>query len=248
MIYATWCLSDNFGDKLTPYIIEKLSKQKAIWCPLESTTEKFMVVGSILNWLSPNTTAWGVGIANLNDRVPMKKVIAVRGQLSGIVTRLSNIEFKSIYGDPALLLPRMYEPKTEKKYKYGIVPHYADVEIVLRNLIPSDVLIINPFDDIEKFIENINQCEKIFSSSLHGLIVADAYGIPSQWSEFSYDRIGGDRTKYVDYYMSLGYDPIINPLDLREGIDFKKLYKTEVNLKELNIDLDKLYTSCPFLS
>lgn len=248
MIFSTWCLSDNFGDRLTPYIIEKLSKQTPVWCPLESETEKFMVVGSILNWDSPNTTAWGVGIANLNDRVPKKKVIAVRGQLSGIVTRLSNIEFKSIYGDPALLLPRIYEPKAAKKYKIGIAPHYVDVEVVLKNPIPADVLVLNPFDEVEKFIEQINSCEKIFSSSLHGLIVSDAYRIPSQWTEFSYDRIGGDRTKYIDYYMSLGYDPIINPLDLRKEIDFKKLRQMEVALKELNVDLDKLYNSCPFLS
>ncbi|WP_410503913.1 hypothetical protein [Flavobacterium sp. XN-5] len=31
-----------------------------------------------------------------------------------------------MYGDPALLLPRYFNSKVEKKYKYGLVPHYND--------------------------------------------------------------------------------------------------------------------------
>lgn len=246
-VYATWCLSDNFGDRLTPYIIEKISGKKCVWCPLESETEKYMVVGSILNWDSPNTIAWGCGVANLNDRVPMKKVIATRGQLSGIATRLSNIEFKSIYGDPALLLPRLYEPKNDKKYKVGIIPHYVDIEILSKEFFPNDITIINPFLNIEEFIDQVNQCEKIFSSSLHGLIVSDAYRIPTQWVEFSYNRIGGDRTKFIDYYMSLGYDPIINPLDLRKQVNVRDFYEKKADLKNMDIDLNILHESCPFL-
>ncbi len=88
----------------------------------------------------------------------------------------------------------------------------------------KDVIIIDPFLAVEDFIDQVNACDKIFSSSLHGLITADAYSVPSQWVEFSRDRIGGDRTKYLDYYMSIGLDPIIDPLDLREGFTIEKLY------------------------
>jgi len=67
VIYASWCLSDNFGDKLTPYLVEKISGKKCIWSPPDSDILKYVVTGSILNWEIKNAIAWGAGIAgNLN--------------------------------------------------------------------------------------------------------------------------------------------------------------------------------------
>ena len=43
---------------------------------------------------------------------------------------------------------------------------------------------------------------KIVSSSLHGLIVSDAYKIPNVWIQF-YNNIRGDNTKFYDYFKSV---------------------------------------------
>jgi len=249
VIYASWCLNDNFGDKLTPYIIEKISGKKCIWSPPESDILKYVVTGSILNWEIKNAICWGAGLANKDDHVNIEKVVATRGEISKYFSVLKGIENKIAVGDPALLLPRIYHPKVGKRYKLGIFPHYIDTDIISYNLLsklPDDVILISALDGTEETIDNIRNCDKIISSSLHGLIVADAYGVPSRWVKFS-DRILGDGTKYMDYHSSIGYDTGTKPVDLRSDISIESLLAVECYRKELKINLDELWNCCPFL-
>jgi pyruvyltransferase len=249
IMYAHWCLSDNFGDKLTPYIVEKVSGKKCVWSPKESDIEKYVVTGSILNWEIENAIAWGAGIASKDDNIAIKNIVMVRGEISKYRAILSGIENEIAVGDPALLLPRYYTTKIKKKYKLGIFPHYIDTDVVAYNLLsqlPDDVVLIYALDDIEKTIDLICSCERVISSSLHGLIVADAYRIPSKWVKFS-DRILGDGTKYMDYYSSIGYDIGTKPTDLRSDITIDAMLSVECDLKKLKINLNKMIECCPFL-
>ena len=248
IIYANWCLSDNFGDKLTPYIIEKISSKKCVWSPKESDILKYVVTGSILNWEIKNAVSWGAGLAGKDDNICIEKIVMVRGQISKYRAILAGVENEIAIGDPALLLPKYYTPKIEKKYKLGIFPHYVDTDVITYNLLsqfPDDVVLIYAMVDVEKTIDLICSCERVISSSLHGLIVADAYKIPSKWVKFS-DRILGDGTKYMDYYSSIGYDIATKCVDLRSSITVDALLAVECDLKELKIDLDKMIGCCPF--
>jgi len=248
-IYASWCLSDNFGDKMSPYIIEKISGKRCIWSPPESDILKYVVTGSILNWEMKNAVSWGAGLANNDDKIGIETIIAVRGEISKYIAIVNGATGNIVTGDPALLLPRIYNPNVKKKYKLGIFPHYIDCDIISYNLVsqlPDDVAFIYPLDDVEKTIDLICSCENIISSSLHGLIVADAYRIPSKWVKFS-DRILGDNTKYMDYYSSIGYDIATKPVDLRSSITLDNMLDVRCDLKKLNIDLQKLWDCCPFL-
>jgi pyruvyltransferase len=110
---------------------------------------------------------------------------------------------------------------------------------------PEDVCVINPLSPIEEVIDLVLQSERIVSSSLHGLIVADAYGIPSRWIKIS-DRILGDGTKYMDYYSSIGYDIGTKVFDLRGNITVDAFLAVECDQKPLLINLDKMIECCPF--
>jgi pyruvyltransferase len=270
-IPAYWCLSSNFGDNLNHYLISQLSNNKhVVFVSPTDDCEKYMCIGSILNHDVKNCNVWGSGVANSNDIVaPKKKIFAVRGKLTGNLLNQQGIEHDEVYGDPALLLPLIYYPKQYKTKSFfktkiiGIIPHYVDAKIIQdslsdlnptinRSLFNSSNTLIKIIDvnlPIERFINEVTACDSIISSSLHGLICADAYGIPSLWAKFS-NNIGGDDFKYHDYYSSIDahaklYD-FRNLKDIKEPLILPEMYPTEVK----NIDeeiLKKLWNSCPFL-
>jgi pyruvyltransferase len=202
-VYATWCISNNFGDALTPWLIEKMTGKAPIYVEPSDYHAKYMVTGSILNWADKNTIVWGAGLANSADVVNIEcEILATRGILSRNRAILcGNRNVSEVSGDPVMLLPRLYTPKTEKKYEIGIVPHYIDQAIVHTTLLNCNeqIKFINVFDPIDRVIEDINSCKRVLSSSLHGLIVADAYGIPTKWVECS-NKVKGDGFKFKDHF------------------------------------------------
>ena len=112
--------------------------------------------------------------------------------MTRFVLSQSGIECPDIYGDPAILLPQIYKPeKREKRYKVGIIPHLLDASYPLINYYrkspDTTIFDLKNYESIEAFIDEINQCEVILSSSLHGCIISDAYNIPNHWIRFEYD-------------------------------------------------------------
>lgn len=249
MIYANWCISNNFGDALNPWLIKKITGEYPLYAPQDSYFEKFIVSGSILNWADKDTIVWGAGVANSTDLVnPDATILAVRGKLSQSITHVNRTKSTpNVYGDPALLLPRFYEPKTTKKYALGIIPHYINqAEVINSNLMKNNnIKFINVFSGIEDFIDDVASCNAILSSSLHGLIVADAYGISSKWFEGA-NRLGGDGTKFKDYFLSVN-------IGLYKPLKFYKINNMSVDLLlntigevKAKYDDNLLWNSCPF--
>jgi len=202
-IYATWCISNNIGDLLTPWLIEKITGQTPIYMPYDVKCPKYMVSGSILNHATDYTIVWGAGFANSQDCLSKGvDVRAVRGPVTA-----QRIKFQAgvdcqVWGDPALLMPDLYKPQVEKKYKVGICPHYAHQREVIDWFAGrEDIKFINVFSTPEQFVIDVLECETILSSSLHGLIIAHAYGVPAQWIEGT-EKLGGDKVKFRDYLQS----------------------------------------------
>ena len=70
------------------------------------------------------------------------------------------------------------------------------------------------------FMEQLNSCDYILSSSLHGLIFADSYNIPNLWVRFG-SKVDGDGFKYRDYYE--GVKKKAQCIDLSSEIDMKMI-------------------------
>jgi pyruvyltransferase len=248
----TW----NWGDQLNPWLYSKItgipvSKINRIELWDKSNTPRYYVIGSILNHThSPNVEVWGSGLEGGNYPIPHlpSKLNAVRGPLTRKVLIALGCDCPEIYGDPALLLPKYYTPNVKKEYKYGVVQHFlhkqetAWISKYKNDPTVNIIDIQNP--SITDFIDEINKCEIILSSALHGIICGDAYGIPSYHVNFSPD---GDFNwfKFYDYYTSVGRPLTKPPLLLDKNIDIEDLWPPLYNYS-INIDLDKLLKACPF--
>jgi pyruvyltransferase len=252
MIKITYCKdgTNNWGDYIAPVLVEYMTGQKTQYIKSEGFTDEndvYAVIGSILSWQQkPNLNVWGPGFMceGQSMLVKPKKVFAVRGPLTRSLLLKQGIECPEIYGDPALLFPKYYNPIVEKKYKVGIVPHYVDANSNwINSLNKEDVKIIDICSDTHSFVDSIKECECILSSSLHGVIAADAYGIPNIWVKIS-DKVGGNGFKFRDYFASVGRKEIC--AEVKDDTNLNYVLDLIEDFK-IDIDLKKLYDSCPFI-
>lgn len=250
-INVAWCLSNNFGDALAPWLAKKITGQDPVYCSPNPDFEHYIITGSILNWATRKSIVWGAGLANYSDLINTEvDVRAVRGPITRLRCLSLGIKCRPIYGDPSLLLPRFYEPKRNRpRAKVGLVPHYIDQVRVFPNYKSNaDIKVINILDGVESVVEDIVTCDKIVSSSLHGLCVADAYGIPNVLVKFS-DSIGGDGLKFLDYFLSVGrMEKVdgINFLDVRDNPVRPTDYWVNLSYGLGKVNADPLMAFCPF--
>lgn len=178
-------------------------------------------MGSTLKFALNGVSVWGTGIMAADHYVnPKASYHAVRGPITRNKVIAAGGKCPKVYGDPALLLPMFYRPTVEKKYQHGIIPHYVDYEAVKLQMQGTGVKVLNIIgSDIHAFIDSMLECEKIVSSSLHGVITAHAYGLDAVWVKFS-DKLNGDGSKFNDYAQSVGIE--MPWADLRTGVTRQK--------------------------
>jgi len=249
-IKATWCLNDNLGDKLTPWLIKKITGQLPIHLdPKENNGPKLLGVGSVLNWIrSQETIVWGSGIADEHDIINFADFRLVRGP---ICSDKIKEKFNKIipYGDPGLIVPKFIPNRESQIGKIGILPHYIDQNIAWKKLLNKDnIIFINILSTVEEVCDDICKCKFVFCSSLHGLILCDAFGISNILIKLS-DNILGDGTKYRDYFMSVNRE--FKYMDCR-GTDIP-ISNTDSLISLFRIDkqrIDQLkeniWQTCPF--
>ncbi|WP_300438587.1 polysaccharide pyruvyl transferase family protein [Christiangramia sp.] len=201
---------ENYGDLLSKYIVEKVAGKEAKWVHPKKQAwynlnkTHYLAAGSILAQATSDSIVWGSGIVDRKLKIANSKFYAVRGPETRKYLIEQGLDCPEVYGDPAVLLPDFYAPKIEKKYELGIIPHYVDFKKISAEYQNVErVKIIDMMTlDIEKTTDEILACEKIISSSLHGVIVPHTYGIPAIWMQFS-DKVFGDNIKYKDYFKSV---------------------------------------------
>lgn len=247
----------NLGDELNFYLVRELTGKYvfnyANLLPLGVVN--YSCIGSILEWLhNPKKVVWGTGAMYGNQKLRCKplKVYAVRGPLTRQYLLGQGVECPEVYGDPALLLPQFYKPSKSKKYRIGIIPHISDyddplVHDLTRQMNSTDITVIRMggYADWHDVIDEINECEFIVSSSLHGLILSDAYGVPNVWVEFS-DKVAGQGFKFRDYFGAVGKDSEAVPIRITTQTKLTDLLFHKDSWRPIEIDLGKLLDACPF--
>ncbi|MCA8968209.1 MAG: polysaccharide pyruvyl transferase family protein [Planctomycetes bacterium] len=204
-VAAFWCRTPsrpNFGDALTPWLLEKLTGHHPRFTWPNDPREKLFVTGSIATLAASACTVWGAGIMNADDVIsPEARLLAVRGPLTRARALASGASCLEVYGDPALLLPRLHRPPSASRRGIGLAAHFSDRPRLLGKLPPS-VHLIDMQAPVESVIEQIACCELVAASSLHGLITSHAYGIPAVWVQFR-PLPSGDGAKFRDYLLAV---------------------------------------------
>ncbi len=199
----------NFGDWVGPFLYERLTGRRPLryrpkFSPLGRT---MFTAGSILRWIRRPRSAiiWGSGVMSAEDRFPAPlQVLAVRGPRTRARMMELGYDCPAIYGDPAILLPRVFSPGRCQRHALGLIPHYHDLDHARRLAAASDeILLIDVRRPVRAVIRDILSCAAVASSSLHGIIVAQGYGVPALRVTFG-ARIGGDGTKFADHALAVG--------------------------------------------
>lgn len=231
----------NAGDILNEKLINDLFGIKV---KEESfKTSEMIAIGSVLERIVSNTTlgkrdkelqleadgnkkiiVWGTGMMHGYDDysnmefIRPAKICAVRGELTRkAVQNITGKRVKCVLADPGLLAPFILDEMPEKKYTLGIIPHFREQDEEGYHRIHENTagsVIIDLTKPPKEVLMQIASCEAVISTSLHGLIFADALGVPNQWCELT-DKILGAGYKFRDYYSSYGLNA--KPYDLRGG-------------------------------
>lgn len=180
------------------------------------------------------------------------KFSSVRGELTKVrVEKLIGKKLSIPTGDGGILSPYLFDKPIRKKYKVGVIAHFHEQEhpAFKRVLDAHEYSVyIDLREDPLTVVRKIAECEIVISSSLHGLIVADSFGIPSQWIEVT-DVLKGDGFKFYDYYSAFGVVP--DPIQMADAASpvptFNKIidnYKIDRNL--MLEKQDQIYNAFPF--
>lgn len=203
-----WNGKPNFGDAINPDIVASVSGRQVVWAsPAECD---LLAIGSVLGFgpvrerlesrEHPLPYIWGSGVLNLRPVLDAgaelpSRIKALRGPFTA--QRLPG--YSGPFGDPGLLVSRV-QPAVNARSGIGLVPHHqqwnepAQIDqLRSAGFRLIDVRLADPWE----VVRQIAGCEAVISTSLHGLIVADAYGVPNVWLD------GLDPFKFYDYFYSV---------------------------------------------
>jgi len=249
----SYYICKNFGDAVGHILYNFLSVTKLNHVEINPNKISFLTVGSILNLATNKHIIMGSGFIKLDDELKHKPylILSVRGPKTRDKLLKMNIDCPEKYGDPLIVFPLLYNEKQSIKYTIGIIPHYIDKDSdklkELLNILKNKNYKINIIDIVtglnyKPFIDEINKCEYIISSSLHGIIMGLVYGKKTIFTQFS-NKVIGDLFKFEDFFLSLNIDYNVkkyDDIDLLENII--KVNKTRLN----NIGID-IINVCPFI-
>jgi len=210
----------NVGDLLSKVIFRYLLTYMGIQSfQSKRGTKRIAFIGSVIQFLTADAVIYGSGFlfeyvaekfAKKNLRLDIR---AVRGPLTRQKLQEIGYTVPEVYGDPAILLPLFYHPYVaDIRTDFIVIPHWKTVDKYVKMGYP----VLSPLtDDWQHFIDQIASAKLVIASSLHGLILAEAYGTPAiLLNEVEKNNL----FKYRDYYLSTGRTEIPSADTVEEAL------------------------------
>lgn len=195
---AYWYVGEgglNYGDALVPVIFERLAGVALEWAP--ASEAELFAIGSNLHLVPPGFagTVFGLGamVATRSD-LTSARVLALRGELTAALAGVR----PPVLADPGLLAADLLPERPAQDIEHGLLRHFGD----RRRMAGHRVDVLGGVDHV---IAEVARCQRLSSSSLHGLVLADALGIPNRWVPHP----PAQPIKFVDYGSS--YGEVIRP-------------------------------------
>lgn len=237
-----WNKGENFGDYLSKVIVGEIA-QKYDLRNMKRSKSKLLAIGSILHFAKTDDIIWGSGI---NGKIPLSRlnfdtldIKAIRGPLTKEILEKRGIYCPEVFGDPALLLPNLFPELKYKpiKNKIIVIPNLNEYEACTK-IIPKMYTLISPLKHWSHVINEILSSEIVLTSSLHGLIISEAFNVPVKL----FKPFGGETMfKYEDYLE--GTNRKLNK-DLK-SFNRTSLINDGISFKQLHFDFNKLMNSFP---
>ena len=237
----TYHTGNNFGDKLNPYIFERIMPNTFD----DDESIIFVGIGSILGFEKVKRANKKVVFSSGYSYMDPPEIdnswdiLCVRGPLTA---ETLNINEKYAICDGAILLSQFNYPSYNKKFNFSYMPHVGSERYFDWGGVCSEVgyNFISPTEDTESIIRQVMQSRVLFSEAMHGAIVADALRTP--WVAVkSYRDI--DDFKWRDWAQSveLPYNPVKLPSMFRQDIIYNKILKRVRGNSGIAKALSKIY-------
>ena len=216
----------NFGDELSGVLLRLITNQH-VRIYSEGRSARLLAVGSIVDLSTPGDVIWSTGVKNvpstqvererLAAKVKGSVITAMRGPRSRDailnVTADDPSRVPAVYGDGALLLPLFFpqlihhsiDPAPQMQVL--VLPHYHEHAYTVTALAsfhhsgvfdPYALKLVSIMDAWPLLLRAITSADLVIASSLHGVIVAEAFGVPARYwrTPASQEPLH----KYNDYY------------------------------------------------
>ena len=185
-----WNRIVNLGD-----VLNRLLFPDATWASPSSATQ--VAIGSVLESFDGFTgTVFGTGRAGPHSPptdLSKARVLALRGMGTRELALGTDVK---VLGDPGLLITA----EREERLDLVTVPHWSDQERTKARW--PTATFVDVTGDPHEAIATIASARRVIASSLHGLVLADAFGIPRMWDWF--DGVQGGGFKFEDYGSVVG--------------------------------------------
>lgn len=199
----------NVGDQLEELLVSHLFGAEPIHD--ETSGKRMLGVGSISHRLLRGDLVWGSGFRN----VPMKlapgdaetiDVRAVRGPLTLEYLKKNGVRVDTVehFFDPGLLIGEIFKEQfallrkqVQRTSTIAFVPHHQDRQPFVAQYGRLGLPIINVDSGLMNFCAALLSTTLVVASSLHGIILAEALGIPALMHK---PMAGEQIEKFFDYY------------------------------------------------